>query len=71
LRITEILREPGGGIRIRWGAEPGRSYQVEISENLEDWEEVGLPVLATSEVAEYGDQATVTAARFYRVHPVN
>jgi len=67
LRITQVWRQPGGGLGFRWEAVAGRRYQIEFTGTLDDWMALGTPVEAASDQGEFVDEETGPGRRYYRV----
>lgn len=56
-----------GNVRLTWTTAPGRSYTLQRSTDLADWQHV-ITINATSDSSEYVDtEASAAPARFYRV----
>ncbi len=64
-----LLDEPDGGHRILWSAAPGRQYQVQYKDDLDnpDWINLGEPVVASGTAASAIDIGPSTSRRFYRI----
>jgi hypothetical protein len=72
LRI-ESIRWDGAGATLRWPSASGRRYQVSSRPRVDSsrgWENVGAPVMATGDFAEFFDSSNLTPARFYRIQAV-
>ena len=66
VRLTGLVL-PDGSIRLVWTAASGRTYVLQRSADLINWEEV-TTIQSTSASVEYIDSgAPVAATRFYRV----
>jgi hypothetical protein len=69
-RVSQITNAGAGVMDLAWNAVPGRQYQIEYSDDLQNW----LPVPSSGRVAASGT-ATLTISlsdvsapkRFYRV----
>jgi Tol biopolymer transport system component len=69
LRVITLGLAGGGGIRVIWTATPGKSYQVQFKENVEDplWNSLPGKVVANGTTASEMDDSTGPAShRFYR-----
>jgi hypothetical protein len=58
-----------GNITFTWSTIPGRQYQVQFKNRLEDatWSDLGPPVTATSVSTTLSDAIGTNPQRFYRV----
>ncbi len=61
----EIL-DSNGGRFLTWRANPGSSYQVELSSDLDDWNSLGLPFTAVDEL-EVVPLGNIAGATFFRI----
>jgi Tol biopolymer transport system component len=68
LRVL-TLSDAGGGMKaLLWSAVPGRLYQAQYKDNLDqNWTNLGGLVVANGSTASTTDQVSKTARRFYRV----
>jgi nitrite reductase (NO-forming) len=70
-RVFQIqdIRSENGGWRIGWSAEAGRSYQLQATPSLSPvaWENVGSPVIATTEQTSQWITGDSEGQRFFRV----
>ena len=57
-----------GAVQLRWLGETGKSYQVQSSTNLGEWEDLGGVIVGTG-VEIVISQPIVPPSRFYRVIP--
>lgn len=67
IRLLAVERLSEGTVRARWRGVTGRSYRLETSGNLGDWQEA---VQHTATAAESSRDTTVPAsdtARFFRI----
>lgn len=68
LSLFEVIgvERNGGGIEVRFSTIPGKSYQLECSQNLSSWTPVGTPQLAASSEMSLSDASAPEARKFYR-----
>ena len=66
--VLTLTPANGGGAKIIWNAEPGRTYRVQFKNNLgdEDWNDLPGVVVASASTASMMDTAS-GGQRFYRV----
>ena len=66
--VLTLTPANGGGAKIIWNAEPGRTYRVQFKNNLgdEDWNDLPGVVVASASTASTTDTAS-GGQRFYRV----
>lgn len=70
LRVISINSLNGGQMRLVWSSSPGRAYQVQYKDNIDDaqWSNLGAPITPVSTTASANDApANGRAHRFYRV----
>jgi hypothetical protein len=67
--MKPVVNAGPGTLTLTWSAAEGGSYQVESSDNLQDWKAQGSEVLALGKSASLVDQLVQTGLkqRFYRV----
>jgi len=64
--LTNVIRFASGFLNFNWASETGRTYQVQISSNLLDWSDLGLPQTGTDKTIGASVQMLGTS-RFLRV----
>ena len=72
-QVLILERVGGGGVVLIWSAIPGKSYQLEFKEGLDEgmWTGLGGEIIATQTTASaVDDTAAGVAHRFYRVRLV-
>ncbi|MBE7502456.1 MAG: lamin tail domain-containing protein [Verrucomicrobiales bacterium] len=70
IRIVQVTALAGGGVRLRWTTDPGRTYAVRFRDSLAGgaWTESPTRVVAEGSTAGWEDtEATGTDGRFYQV----
>lgn len=67
--LTPVISPSGNTWRLQFPVIPNRVYQVEASDGLDDWQELGasFSVPAANPMHLWTDPAPVTGKRFYRV----
>jgi Tol biopolymer transport system component len=69
-RIATIRRVGAGVTTLHWAAEPGRSYSIEFTDELEpvNWQLLDVPILVQEGMATAEDVAVgATQQRYYRI----
>ncbi|MBE0545938.1 MAG: hypothetical protein IH623_31810, partial [Verrucomicrobia bacterium] len=67
-KTISMFREPGLTTRLRFAGIAGRSYVVQASTNLKNWEAVATVVADTSGVCAFEDQDAIRfSSRYYRI----
>jgi len=67
---TSVAHHSDGRVRVRWSAAPDRTYRVEVSTNLVDWEGIGAAVEQGEGSFTFEDaNAARFPNRFYRLRP--
>ena len=68
-QITTLRKDPlTGFVTVRWDSVPGKSYTLEASADLIDWEVTSSGILAVGTVTlQLDPQAIGKGRRFYRV----
>jgi len=69
-QIGSVTIQPNGQVRIAFNGQAGRSYRVEVSGNLVNWQSIGSVQAAANGSGEYIDPTPVSsgfAGRFYRL----
>jgi hypothetical protein len=68
LRVLTLTEAGGGAKALLWSAVPGRSYQAQYKNNLnQNWTNLGGIVVASGSTASTTDDPGNTESRFYRV----
>jgi hypothetical protein len=67
--VLAVATAENGQVRLTWLTQPGKTYQVEYSENLaaNDWTDYGEPMLASGPSLGLDVPANLHHQRFYRV----
>jgi YD repeat-containing protein len=74
LKVTRAVPAAGAGYTIEWASVPGRRYQVQYKDDLNQlsWSDLGGPVTAAaSRATRPDDTVPAKAHRFYRVLQLN
>lgn len=66
-RIVSIVRAPGGAIVLPVETAPGRSYTLQVSEDLAAWTDLSTRPATTNRIEFTDTPAANTVKRFYRV----
>ncbi len=69
LKISDIILESDGHLRLTWTAQPGRTYRVQYKNSLMDteWNNSGGEVRAVDSSASATDEPVGISQRFYRI----
>jgi len=69
LAIESLRTESNGHAAIRWHSVTGKYYVVEYSDDLVDWNDLGVPALGDGSIISVVDPSPVDTVqqRFYRV----
>jgi hypothetical protein len=68
LKITRLVRAPGGPAQLQFIGEPLRSYAVQCSTDLKTWTTLGTRTADADGLVEYNDiDAGQHPSRFYRI----
>ena len=63
-----VVKHENGATQLEFSAPPYRTYSIEASTNLLDWEEIGIPVAEQNEEFYFEDEQTEEfQIRYYRV----
>jgi len=71
LKWQSITAAPNGSITVTWESAPGRTYAIEFSMNMQDWQTLSnVPASAGSTTSHVDQSVTGEIKRFYRIRLV-